>query len=295
MFTIAFPVLLTGMQSAFTQLVLTPLCRRASPDAVVIVYRPTTATCLYQSSITLQTPGNGAARIKSDAIPLHTVIGLPAIVLDGGVPVAVVGLVLAQAAALGVGLPGLLSLARRRTPAGQKPIAALDGRPTQPAFEPTPREWLRWQLGIAILGLAIFGFGLVAWFSPKLSSFYRSEGFWLAFVFPVFLPLAIRLLVHVRRSWRVNRVFEDNLQTDTATITHLWIDPPRPPGRLYYVGYRFATDYAAYQSVHHRTYHTLAIGDEIPVQYAGANPQLSRLNLSKRRRKKKTPPPPTGA
>lgn len=170
-------------------------------------------------------------------------------------------------------------------------------RPTQTAFQPASNKDI-WQ-GIGIGFVCLFGvaIGFGAWFDPTLLetqtvSTGTGPGWWLIgclpFIFPIFLPLALYFWWDAWRSWRRTRAFERNKQSTTGVITHLWIDPPRPPGKRYYVGYQFGDGQSVFQDVHARTYHRLAVGDQVMVVYSPANPPLSYMDLSKRPPKRKS-------
>jgi len=174
-------------------------------------------------------------------------------------------------------------------------------RPTQAAFRPIKSNKEIWQgIGLGFLCLVGAAVGLGAWFDPTIldsqttTTVAGSGGstwllMFLPFIFPIFLPIAIYFWWTTWRSWRRTREFERSKQTTSGVITHLWIDPRRPPGRRYYVGYRFGEAQTAYQETHVRTYANLAPGDEVTVEYAGHNPLLSRLNFQKRRRQQPAP------
>lgn len=168
-------------------------------------------------------------------------------------------------------------------------------RPTQAAFRPASKKDI-WQ-GVGIGFVCLFGvaIGFGAWFDPTLLetqtvSTVTGPGWWLTaclpFVFPIFLPIALYFWWDAWRRWRRTRAFERNKQTTTGVITHLWMDPPRPPGKRYYVGYRFGEGQGAFQDVPARTYGRLAVGDEVTVEYAAVNPEFSHLELSKRHQKR---------
>lgn len=169
-------------------------------------------------------------------------------------------------------------------------------RPTQAAFKPLKSNKEIWQgIGLGFLCLVGVAVGLGAWFDPTIldtqttNTVSSSGSTWLViflpFIFPIFLPIAIYLWWNTWRHWRRSREFERSKQITTGVITHLWIDPPRPPGKHYYVGYRFGEGQTAYQETHARTYGNLTVGDEVTVEYASQNPQLSRLDLQKRRKR----------
>jgi hypothetical protein len=148
-------------------------------------------------------------------------------------------------------------------------------------------------IGTGFLCLLGFGLGLGWWLSPTIAATLEGadvrnssmEDF-LPFIFPIFLPIALYLWGDAWRRWRNTRRFERNKQTTTGLITHLWLDPPRPPGKQYYVGYQFGEGQTAYQKVHSRTYSRLAVGESVTVEYAPDKPPLSRLDLQKRRKKR---------
>lgn len=168
--------------------------------------------------------------------------------------------------------------------------SAFGSRPTQAAFEPVSKQdtWRSVGLGfLCLLGVALGG---GAWFDPTLIETQTvtstGSGGWLIgclpFVFPVFLPLAGYFWWIAWRDWRQTRAFEGDKQVTRGAITHLWIDPPRPPGRRYYVGYRFGEGHSAYQKVHALTYKRLTLGDSITVEYSSANPQCSRIKTGRK-------------
>jgi len=170
-------------------------------------------------------------------------------------------------------------------------------RPTQAAFKPMKSTKEIWQgIGIGFLCLVGVAVGWGAWFDPSLldtqtANTAASGGstwtiIFLPFIFPIFLPLAFYFWWDTWRRWRKTRMFERSKQSAAGVITHLWIDPPRPPGKHYYVGYQFGEGQAAYQETHVRTYNSLAVGDEVTVEYIPANPQFSRLDWQKRRQKR---------
>jgi hypothetical protein len=103
----------------------------------------------------------------------------------------------------------------------------------------------------------------------------------LPFIFPIFLPIAGYFWWAAWRDWQRTRAFMADRQITSGVITHLWIDPPRPPGKRYYVGYQFGQGVSAYQAVQARTYKRLSIGDAVTVEYSAANPLLSCLNWQK--------------
>ncbi len=168
-------------------------------------------------------------------------------------------------------------------------------RPTQAAFQPASGRQTWGSIGIGALCLLGVFIGLAAWRYPDLLEIQSNDqsvllmAWLLPFIFPVLLPIALYFWWDAWRQWRRTHNFEKSKQTSTAVITHLWMDPPRPPGKRYYAGYHFGGGHTAYQQVPVRTYKTLAIGDEVPVVYAAENPQLSRLDLERRPKKKTAP------
>lgn len=167
-------------------------------------------------------------------------------------------------------------------------------RPTQAAFEPVtkPETWR--SIGFGFFCLLAMALGGGAWFDPSLieTQTLGSPGLGglvivcLPFVFPIFLPLAGYFWWLAWRDWRQSRAFEAEKQVTQGTITHLWIDPPRPPGRHYYVGYRFGEGHSAYQKVHALTYKRLTVGDRVTVEYSPPNPHQSRIDLKKSSRRR---------
>jgi hypothetical protein len=170
-------------------------------------------------------------------------------------------------------------------------------RPTQAAFKPASGRQTWGGIGLGALCVGGIFLGMAAWRYPELVNVQSTNQtvllmtFLLPFIFPVFLPMALYLWWDTWRQWRRTRTFEKSKQVSTAVITHLWVDPPRPPGKHYYVGYRFGSGHTAYQEVQARPYKTLAVGDEVPVEYAGENPALSRPDLQRRPKKKKSTRP----
>jgi hypothetical protein len=169
-------------------------------------------------------------------------------------------------------------------------------RPTQTAFKPMKSGSEIWQgIGLGFLCLLGAAVGLGAWFDPTVldrqtAMTTASNNTWLIiflpFIFPIFLPIAFYLWWDTWRRWRKTRFFERGKQTTSGVITHLWLDPPRPPGKRYYVGYQFGEGKMAYQEVRVRTYNNLTVGDEVTVEYVQTDPSLSRLDLQKRRQKR---------
>ncbi len=172
-------------------------------------------------------------------------------------------------------------------PANQTPGEAP--RPSQAAFIPASNQNIGGAVAIGFFCLLGVALGAGAWFDPTLlesQSLMAGNGAWLLgclpFVFPVFLLLAFYFWWTAWRDWRQTRAFTHDRQTTTGVITHLWIDPPRPPGKHYYVGYQFGQGQSAYQQVQARTYKRLAVGEVVTVEYSAARPQLSCLNLQKK-------------
>jgi hypothetical protein len=162
-------------------------------------------------------------------------------------------------------------------------------RPTQAAFKPASNKEI-WGGVIAgfccLLGVAL---GAGAWFDPTLLESQNrmpADTAWLMaclpFIFPIFLPIAIYFWWAAWRDWRRTRAFARDRQITTGVITHLWVDPPQPPGKHYYVGYQFGLGPPAYQEIPARTYNRLAVNEAVTVEYSAANPQLSCLNLQKK-------------
>lgn len=173
---------------------------------------------------------------------------------------------------------------------------ALQPRPTQAAFEPGSKKDLMSGLGVGLICLLGFGLGLGWWLNVTIAATLDSVDVrassleqWLPFIFPIFLPIAGYFWWDSWRRWRDTRAFERGKQTTSGTITHLWIDPPRPPGKKYYVGFHYGQGNAVYQQVHSRTFSRLTLGQEVIVEYVPGRPRLSRLNLRKQKR-----PAPTG-
>jgi hypothetical protein len=162
-------------------------------------------------------------------------------------------------------------------------------RPTQAAFKPASNKEIWGAIAggfCCLLGVAL---GVGAWFDPTLlesQNRMAADAAWLLgclpFIFPIFLPLALYFWWAAWRDWRQTRAFAGDRQTTTGVITHLWVDPPRPPGKRYYVGYQFGQGQSAYQSVQARTYNRLTVGEAVTVEYSAAKPQLSCLNLQKK-------------
>ena len=170
------------------------------------------------------------------------------------------------------------------------PEESLPGqiRPTQGAFTPLSNKAM-WQ-GVVIgfvcfLGVAL---GLAAWFDPTIlndqtASSTVGGGIWLTillpFIFPVFLPIGLYFWGDTWRHWQRTRLFMRSKETTPGVITHLWLDPPRPPGKRYFVGYRFGEGQSAYQETNIYTYRRLTVGAEVVVEYVPHKPLLSRLDL----------------
>jgi hypothetical protein len=88
--------------------------------------------------------------------------------------------------------------------------------------------------------------------------------------------------------WRKSRRFLLHKQPSSGIITHLWIDPPRPPGRKYFVGFQFGDGQSAYQSVNPQRYNRLALGDPINLEFVPGEPALVTLVFSQSKRKTPT-------
>ncbi|MCG3210417.1 MAG: hypothetical protein FOGNACKC_04048 [Anaerolineae bacterium] len=162
-----------------------------------------------------------------------------------------------------------------------------ESRPTQPAFLPATGKDILGLTALGVLSLAGAAIGLLQWLNPSLlnlDSLYNPS--WLAiflpFIFPLFVPAAFYLWWLAWRDWRRTRVFEQSKVTGAATITHLWVDPPRPPGKKYYVGYQYGQGQSAYQPVPVRTHKRLAVGEQVAVEYVPGRPELSRIDLQKK-------------
>lgn len=161
-------------------------------------------------------------------------------------------------------------------------------RPTQAAFEPVPAGKLLPEIALGGLCLVGAALGLAEWFQPGLLDVQSTSvdvqlmSGLLPFIFPVFVPIAVYFWWLAWRDWRYNRVFQRSRRVTSGIITHLWVEPPRPPGKVYYVGYNFGEGRSAYQKVHARTYSRLAVGQPIVVEFAAANPAISCANLKRR-------------
>ncbi|GAB4444615.1 MAG: hypothetical protein Kow0031_27040 [Anaerolineae bacterium] len=170
----------------------------------------------------------------------------------------------------------------------QSPPRTDNSRPTQAAFQPVTAKTLLADVGLGILCLVGVALGLAEWYQPGLLDVQPASvdaqlmiGL-LPCIFPVFVPAAVYFWWLAWRDWRKSRLFRRSRRVTTGVITHLWVEPPRPPGKVYYVGYRFGEGYGAYHTVHPRTYKRLAVGQAVAVEFAADNPDISFPNLKKR-------------
>lgn len=164
-------------------------------------------------------------------------------------------------------------------------------RPTQKAFTPASSKDLWSGIGIGLICLIAFGAGGLAWLNPAAvlnevgtagqRGEYGLPFFLIMLTFPLFLGIAGYFFWQTWHWWRDTRTFERGKQKASGVITHLWIEPPKPPGKKYYVGYRFGDGVEAYQEVHSRTYKRLTLGENVKVEYVPDNPRLSWVNLRK--------------
>ncbi len=162
-----------------------------------------------------------------------------------------------------------------------------ESRPTQPAFSPSTGKEILGFVGMGLLCLVGAAIGLFQWSDPALlsaSPTYNTTWLeiFLPFVFPIFVPMAFYVWWLAWRDWRRTRAFERGKVTSVAAITHLWVDPPRPPGKKYYVGYQVGAGHSAYQTVPARTHKRLAVGEQVAVEYVPGRPELSRIDLQKK-------------
>jgi hypothetical protein len=155
------------------------------------------------------------------------------------------------------------------------------------------KEHLWGGIAIGFICLLSAAMGLGAWLSPTIAATLesadptgRTAAWCLPFIFPVLVPLSLYFFWITWRQWRETRLFERRKQVTTGAISHLWFDRPTGRGKQHYAGYRFGEGQEAYQKVHSRTYGRLAVGEAVTVEYVPDNPQLSRVDLSKRRQKR---------
>lgn len=178
-----------------------------------------------------------------------------------------------------------------KNPAPNSPSEASPPRPTQKAFVPASSKDLWSGLGVGFVCLIGFAMGGLAWLDPQTAlataesagqhGQYELFFLLLMFIFPLFLIIAGYFFWQTWRWWRDTRTFERSKQKTTGLITHLWIDPPKPPGKKYYAGYRYGDGLEAYQELHSRVYNRLAIGESVKVEYVPEDSRLSRLDLRK--------------
>lgn len=171
------------------------------------------------------------------------------------------------------------------------PAQVNQPRPTQKAFKPAAQGDLRGGLVSGLVCLVVFVVGGLAWLDPQMalatvSSAGRQGEYELPFliimgVFPLFLIGAGYFFWQTWCWWRDTRSFEQGKQQTGGVITHLWMDPPKPPGKKYFAGYRFGDGLEAYQEVHSRVYKRLALGESVKVDHVPGQPRLSCLNLRK--------------
>jgi hypothetical protein len=167
-------------------------------------------------------------------------------------------------------------------------------RPTRAAFQPATRSDLQSDLALAGVCLAGFIVGLLANIFGDFLGFAqaseRSGGntltpLWLQllvyFGFPLFLAGTAYFLWHAWNAHRRTSAFRRRRASATATLTHLWKEPPSGSGKKYYAGYQFGAAQSAYQQVDARLYKRLALGQELPVEYLPDDPAVSCLVFKK--------------
>lgn len=176
--------------------------------------------------------------------------------------------------------------------------------PTQPAFLPISGSETWGFITVAAVFLVLFLLGLVLdWQNITAWGYFDANRannleraiilefvveLLLTYAYWVFL-LPLPFLVYFGwRKWRKNRRFLLHKQPAAGVVTHLWIDPPRPPGRKYFVGFQFGAGFSAYQSVNPQRYKRLSIGDPINLEFVPGEPDLVALDFSQSKRKTPT-------